>query len=234
MALNGTLDDMNIIDLIQFPHSGSKSGELVIANNNKEAKLFYDQGNLVHASMGTLDGEDVLVEVVDWHKGEFEFHKEKKASKKSIEKDLHKVLMNALKASDDRKQQQSLEIAESTFDIVNNDLSQVLKNCISANESVLFTCILNNDGAIQTQAQNEEITLEFIDIIIDTLQILLKSYPRKGFSKLVLEDDSGVVALSRLDSEKKLVLIVDKGTPMGAASMTMAKLASNIKQGQST
>ncbi len=232
MALIGTLDDMNIIDLIQFPHSGSKSGELVIANNKKEAKLFYDKGNLVHASLGKLDGEEVLIEVVNWNKGEFEFHKEKKAAKKSIETDLHKVLMNALKASDDKKMKQSLENDANTSNISNNDLSQVLKDCISANESVLYACILDSEGSIQTQAQNDEITVEFVDIIIDTLQIFLKSYPRNGFSKLVLEDDSGIVALSKLDNGNNLILIVGRGTPMGAASMTMSKLASSIKRGQ--
>ena len=231
MALNGTLDDMKIIDLIQFPHAGSKSGELVIANNSKEAKLFYDKGNLVHASMDDLDGEEVLIEVVDWNKGEFKFHKEKKSEKQSIKTDLHKVLMSALKESDDRKMEQSIKNDENTFTLI-HDLSGILKDCISSNESVLYAGILNNEGTIQTQAQNEEITIEFVDIIIDTLQILLKSYPRKGFTKLVMEDDSGIIALSRLDNGNNLILIVDKGTPMGAASMTMSKLASNIKQGQ--
>ena len=52
MALKGTLADIGIIDLIQFPHAGRRTGELVVTADDHEGRLYYDKGSLVHACLG--------------------------------------------------------------------------------------------------------------------------------------------------------------------------------------
>ena len=73
MALNGTLADLGIVDLIQFPHKGRRTGELVVTGAKDEARLYYIDGKLSHVGVGKLSGIEGLVEVVSWLEGEVEF-----------------------------------------------------------------------------------------------------------------------------------------------------------------
>jgi len=69
MALKGTLADLGIVDLIQFPHAGRKTGHLMITGPDGDARLFYENGALVHASLNDIHGMDALVRIVDWGEG---------------------------------------------------------------------------------------------------------------------------------------------------------------------
>src|SRR5512145_2823865 len=102
MALKGSLSDIAIVDLVQFAHSGRKSGELVLTTPTETAHLFYDHGQLVHARLGTLEGLQVLVEVFGWVEAEFSFGEGRQPQARSIHLDLPRAVMAALKMRDDR------------------------------------------------------------------------------------------------------------------------------------
>ena len=104
MALIGSLRDIGIIDLIQFPHQGRRSGRLSISSEGRlEAHLFYEQGNLVHATCGELEGLEALVPLVDLEEAAFSFDHAMQPPKKSITVDLHHALLRTLKTRDEHK-----------------------------------------------------------------------------------------------------------------------------------
>ncbi len=103
MALYGTLEDIHIVDLIQFPKNGRKTGELRIAGPDAEAHLFYDEGQLRHAQLGAREGLDALVECIEWTHGDFEFRDGASAARETLHQDLHHTLMQALKLRDERR-----------------------------------------------------------------------------------------------------------------------------------
>ena len=102
--LTGTLADIGIVELIQFPHTGRKTGELLINGKEMKARLFYDNGALHHALAGENEGLAALIEIVDWKEGQFEFHLNIRSEKKTIQLDLHRAVMQALKVRDERRQ----------------------------------------------------------------------------------------------------------------------------------
>ena len=110
MALKGTLSDLGIIDLVQFPHGGRKTGKLVIAANGGEGHLYYDTGALVHAELGDFEGMAALVRMVDWTEGTFEFVPDTQPSRKTIELDLHRAVMNALRLHDELKAEEDKHV----------------------------------------------------------------------------------------------------------------------------
>ena len=114
MALKGTLKDMAIIDLVQFPHSGRKTGHLIISGTDGEARLSYEKGSLVHAALGDVSGMDALVRVVDWNEGAFEFLPDVEPEARSIDLDLHRAVMQALKMHDELKRKKSERQARET------------------------------------------------------------------------------------------------------------------------
>ncbi len=100
MALLGSLMDIGIIDLLQFPHTGRKTGVLVVASPDDSARLHYLDGKLVHAITADVSGQDVLTEIVGWTEGEFEFRTNTAPSEEhTIHADLHRAIMQALKVA---------------------------------------------------------------------------------------------------------------------------------------
>lgn len=107
MALRGTLADIPIINLIQFPQTGRRTGRLVVTSDDMEATLFYKGGALVHAILGNGEkGVEALVRIVGLNAGMFEFTSEIQSQETSLEMDLHRSLMIALKLHDERKEQE--------------------------------------------------------------------------------------------------------------------------------
>lgn len=112
MGLKGTLADLGIVDLIQFPHAGRKTGEMTITGKAGEAKLYYEKGALVHAVLDDHTGMEALVLLVDWTEGSFEFNPDVEADVRTIQVDLHRAVMQALKLHDEMKLEEEQKRAQ--------------------------------------------------------------------------------------------------------------------------
>ena len=158
MALKGTLDDMAIIDLVQFPHTGRKTGRLIISGNHGEAALFYEEGALVHATLGDASGMDALVRVVDWVEGTFEFVSGAAPEAKTIELDLHRAVMQALKIHDELKLEQERERTREASP--HNEGDEVLMTRLSeflhSSDFALHASVVAPDGILRASVDPEK------------------------------------------------------------------------------
>lgn len=71
MGMQGNLHDMAVADLIQHNCQERKTTRLTIRHQQEEAKLFFKEGNVVHASLGDLQGEEVIYHILGWEEGTF-------------------------------------------------------------------------------------------------------------------------------------------------------------------
>ena len=111
MPLKGTLADLNVVDLLQFPHLGKKTGELSILSNGKNAKIYYRKGSLIHAEVEEAEGMDALVSIVALTEGSFQFLVDVETEKTTVDMDLHRAVMHALKRYDEIKAQEEQRMA---------------------------------------------------------------------------------------------------------------------------
>ena len=58
--LRGSLTDLAVVDLVQIPLGNRKTGELLIATEDQDARLYYVDGSLVHLVSGEVQGVRVL------------------------------------------------------------------------------------------------------------------------------------------------------------------------------
>ena len=73
MPLSGTLEDVDVAELVRLPHRGQRSGELFLYGADGAAHLFYRDGVLVHATLNQEEGEAVVDSVLNWKDGKFQF-----------------------------------------------------------------------------------------------------------------------------------------------------------------
>jgi predicted regulator of Ras-like GTPase activity (Roadblock/LC7/MglB family) len=231
MALKGTLADIGIIDLMQFPYTGRRTGELVVTADGKEGRIYYDQGSLVHACLGNAAGMEALVLMVDWIEGSFEFITDSEPPHKTVEMDLHRAVMQALKLHDERKKEEERLKLEKSAGTEPDDgiLSSQLKEFVSSTDFALHASVISSDGSLRAAAEDPNGLPEGTETLRNSLHSLWQSYPRGNLNKIFLVDEQGTVVLMRLPDVGGLVVVAQKEASLGAISMSVARLAEKLE-----
>src|ERR1700734_1944678 len=71
-AIQGRLEEMSIMDLMQSLEMGQKSCQLTIRRGEESCELFFSAGQCKDARFGPLEGEAAVFQAVRWTDGEFE------------------------------------------------------------------------------------------------------------------------------------------------------------------
>lgn len=71
MALDGTLDTLSLPNLIQLHCTQQQNALVRLVRPGCEGVLAFSNGELIHASVGNLTGEDAVYELLAWEDGEF-------------------------------------------------------------------------------------------------------------------------------------------------------------------
>ncbi len=231
MALKGTLADLGIIDLVQIPHGGRKTGHLVISGNKGEAKLFYEDGALVHASLGDVSGMDALVRIVDWSEGEFEFLPDVEPEARSINLDLHRAVMQALKIHDELKLEEEKRRGRTDSEQGKDDetLAAALSEFLGSNDFALHAGVLDSDGNIRASVDVPDGFPEGIEDLRSNLHALMQSHPRGGLNRILIDDNQGTVVLVRLRGGRSLIVVATKDASLGAVTMSVGRLAAGLE-----
>ena len=71
-TLRGTLQQMNVIDLLQSLELSRKTCRLTLTTNDDRCELFFSEGQINHATYGDLSGDDAVYKVLTWQDGNFQ------------------------------------------------------------------------------------------------------------------------------------------------------------------
>jgi predicted regulator of Ras-like GTPase activity (Roadblock/LC7/MglB family) len=233
MALSGTLADIGIVELVQFPSNGRKTGELIIAGPDDEARLYYLDGSLVHTNVGELSGMEGLVEVVSWSTGEFEFRMGVECEPRTIELDLHRVLMLALKTRDERaeaaRKRTGTGNSETGGSNVVEKVQNLLEKLVGSTDALNGAYLLSSDGSIIAKAQTD-VSSEEKDLktVMNQITLFYENYAREKLGRIFLEDDEGILHASRIGSSHIAVIGAGREVSLGVVSMMMNKLVTGM------
>ncbi len=71
-VIQGRLEEMSMIDLMQSLEMGQKSCRLQVQKAGEQGELFFGNGQCRDAKIGTLEGDEAVYKVLLWTEGEFE------------------------------------------------------------------------------------------------------------------------------------------------------------------
>jgi CRP-like cAMP-binding protein len=102
-ALEGNLNFLSLGDIMQLLGSNGSSGILRIHSPHmpEPGIIYFEKGNPVNASDGTLAGLDGLYALFGWTEGEFEFSQERISVEKVINRSRMGIILDSLKMLDD-------------------------------------------------------------------------------------------------------------------------------------
>lgn len=103
MAFQGSLKELPLPDIIQLVSVSGKTGVFVLENGEQVGRIFLKDGEIVHAVVGDVQGEEAVYELAIWQEGDFVFNPEADSGIRTVKKSNTNLLMEAARRIDEWK-----------------------------------------------------------------------------------------------------------------------------------
>lgn len=103
MAFQGSLTELPLPDIIQLVSVSGKTGKFTLTRGREEGTIFLRNGQIIHAGIGSLSGEEAVYSLAIWTEGEFTFTPSDEEPEQTITRSNTSLLMEAARRSDEWK-----------------------------------------------------------------------------------------------------------------------------------
>jgi len=102
-VIQGRLEEMSMIDLMQSLEMGQKSCRLLVQKGGEQGELYFTGGQCRDARIGSTEGDDAVYKVVLWTEGEFEidFNAANASTRTTTTRNTTGLLMEAMRLMDE-------------------------------------------------------------------------------------------------------------------------------------
>ena len=101
MAFQGSLRELHLPDVIQLISFSGKSGAFHLRRGELAGLIYLRDGQIVHAILGEVIGEEAVYSMGVWNEGEFEFRPGEVTGETTITKSNANLLMEAARRMDE-------------------------------------------------------------------------------------------------------------------------------------
>jgi hypothetical protein len=101
MAFQGSLKELPLPDIIQLVSVSGKTGKFTLTRDADRGFIFLKNGQMVHATIGDLVGEEAIYSLAIWNHGEFQFSPGEDSDRQTITKSNTNLLMEAARRLDE-------------------------------------------------------------------------------------------------------------------------------------
>jgi hypothetical protein len=101
MAFQGSLKELPLPDIIQLVSVSSKTGKFTLSRESDRGYIFLKNGQMVHALVADLVGEEAIYALAIWNHGDFHFTPGEEPDRQTITKSNTNLLMEAARRLDE-------------------------------------------------------------------------------------------------------------------------------------
>jgi len=101
MALQGSLSELSLPDVIQMVSVSGKTGVFSVERNQERGRIYLRDGQIVDATVGALRGDNAVYEMAIWSEGEFTFEPGMEPDKVTIQLSNANLMMEAARRLDE-------------------------------------------------------------------------------------------------------------------------------------
>ena len=101
MAFQGSLKELPLPDIIQLVSVSGKTGKFTLSREGDRGFIYLKNGQMVHATVGDLIGEEAIYALAIWNSGEFQFSPGEEPDRQTITKSNTNLLMEAARRLDE-------------------------------------------------------------------------------------------------------------------------------------
>jgi CheY-like chemotaxis protein len=105
----GRIAGITLFGLLQLLEVEKKSGLVLVEAEQREGRLYFDEGTFVHAHTRLLDGLDAAYEILGWPDPAVEIFYKRRARQRTVREPLQHVLMEAARLLDESARSRGAE-----------------------------------------------------------------------------------------------------------------------------
>ena len=99
-SLGGALGKEQLFSLLAYLKSTKATGKLSLQSENRHGAIYLRGGEVVHAQVGDLSGEQAVAHMVTWQEGQFSFRSGERSTKETITDSLESLALSVAVAID--------------------------------------------------------------------------------------------------------------------------------------
>jgi hypothetical protein len=103
MSFQGSITELPVPDIIQLVSVSGKTGMFTLVRGAERGYIYLKNGQMVHARLGDLTGEEAIYALAIWSSGDFQFTPSEEPDTVTIEKSNTSLLMEAARRLDEWK-----------------------------------------------------------------------------------------------------------------------------------
>jgi hypothetical protein len=103
MAIEGNLQDMSLVDIIQLRCRDSESSAVLLTRGNQEGAIYFADGQVLHAIHGNDQGEEAFYRLLQWQDAHFVIKKGVESMDQSIHIPWRPLLVQTLQRIDEER-----------------------------------------------------------------------------------------------------------------------------------
>ncbi|MDH3347666.1 MAG: response regulator [Desulfobulbaceae bacterium] len=252
----GTVSGIELSDIIQINCLSKSSTTLrVKTSSGREGRVYFYDGNIIHAQCGTLSPEEAFYEILTFKGGMIECISTKELPERTIKKDTEALLLEGMARMDELKAKQNEEkisISSSASDSMPGNIDVIsdnkneeeimndLKNLLTEFTSlpgVNTACLVGRDGFLLDSIAIAGTDSEMIGAIASggfgASESMGNQLDKGSLTMTMIEYDQGPVMLAPIGSEAFLVVVADKEANLGMIRLKIKKHAGEIEKSAS-
>jgi predicted regulator of Ras-like GTPase activity (Roadblock/LC7/MglB family) len=149
MAMQGNLRDMAVADLVQHNCQDRKTAQLMIDHHHDQAVLYFTDGKVAHATLGNMQGEEVIYRILGWEEGNFTLENGIEPPAVSIQRSWSSLLLEGARRLDETKTESAFPITHAIRTEVNpmaQKLEETLQSLGNEVNGYIASAVVGMDG----------------------------------------------------------------------------------------
>ena len=103
MSFQGSLNELPLADIVQLVAVSGKTGMFSLSRSTEKGFVYLQSGQITHAKLGDIEGEDAVYALALWSQGSFQFSPGIESEAHTISRSNTNLLMEAARRSDEWK-----------------------------------------------------------------------------------------------------------------------------------
>ena len=246
MAMHGNLQHMAVADLIQHNCQDRKTAKLVIEHDEQEAILFFDDGAVQHATLGILQGEEVVYEVLSWKEGQFTLDMDQKPPTTSITRSWSGLLLTGAQRLDeaDGDQLEATNLSTQNSNTITQEenimakkrseiLADSLAELLQESSDIHGMAIVGVDGLVYSanvpqKDMDEEMVGATSAAVLGLSKRSADQLKRGGFKQTLIQGDDGNIIVASINEDTLLVGLTAANVNLGMAFAEIRNMVSTL------
>jgi hypothetical protein len=239
MAMQGSLQDMTIADLIQHNCQDRKTAQLIIDHNGQQALLYFNEGAVQHAALGDLQGEEVIYRILDWREGNFVLEIDVTPPAVTISRSWSGLLLEGARRLDEKKHvstisnssnQEEKTVTKKKSEILADALAELLQESADIDGAA----IIGTDGLVYSanvpqRALDENMVGATAAAVLGLSKRSVTQLKRGNFKLSLIQGDDGNIIVADLNDETLFIGLTPNNVNLGMAFAEVRTITERLR-----